>query len=88
MLFTGRARVAALEARCAELERQTAELSKSSQTKLRVDVDDLRAVIEQMAASHRRELGKVWGRIGAAPELHQHEAADDELQAFLNLQKG
>jgi hypothetical protein len=60
---------------------------------LRADLDDLRAAIEVDRISHRKALGKLWGRIGRderetpnGPSAELPHVADSELQAYLDLQ--
>jgi hypothetical protein len=57
---------------------------------LRAELDDLRTAIEVDRITHRKQLGKLWGRVGRDERADEPSrpmgAADPELQAFLDLQ--
>lgn len=78
-LFTGRARLAAIEAKLATLSERTPAA-------LRVEVDELRAEVEALRASNRKEFGKLWRRLRDAPEADGSLTGDPKLDAILAAQ--
>jgi hypothetical protein len=88
-------RIAALEKLFAELTRRldvlAASIERTSATKMNAQLDDVRGAVEAMTASHRRELGKIWGRLGAASNVGRPNGdlseADPDLASLLDLQK-
>lgn len=73
-----------------QLEAQLIALGKrldgTSPAVLRADLEDLRAAVEVDRISYRKQLGKIWGRIGREEHAPKDSVTDPELQAFLDLQ--
>jgi hypothetical protein len=86
-LATEMARLASeTSSRFARLE---AETRQKSPTALAARLEDLNAAVDSLAASQRKQFGRVWGTLGAeraAPNGHDRDAIDPELQALLALQ--
>lgn len=88
------------EARFAHLERHVAQLhgtlealakrlDGTTSAVLRADLDDLRAAVEVDRLALRKQLGKIWGKIGREPSNGSPLASgNDELDAWLKLQEG
>ena len=56
---------------------------------LRAELEDLRAALQIDRVALRKQLGKIWGRIGAERDgaAEPSVAGDDELDAFIALQR-
>lgn len=67
------------------------KIDRSATVKLRAELDELVAAREVDQRSLRRELGKLWGRVGAATDhagsVDPDADVDGELKAFLQLQR-
>lgn len=70
------------------VEALTKRIDSSTPAVLRADLDDLRAAVDLDRIALRKQLGKIWGRIGR--DEHTDPTGDssgnDELDAFLKLQ--
>lgn len=84
---------AALKALEAALHSLAKRVDGTAPAVLRADLDDLRAACEVDRISHRKALGKLWGRIGRderespnGPSAEVSSVGNDELQAYLDLQ--
>jgi hypothetical protein len=83
-----------LERYVADNARELAELRKSFEgstpAALAARIDDLAAAIEVTRATHRRELGKVWGTLGGgrgdAGDPPAQVPTDAEFEALIALQ--
>jgi hypothetical protein len=67
------------------------KFSTSSQSALRIELTDLQSTVEMLAASNRREFGKLWKRSEASPPplplpSNGHDADDKEFTAMVALQ--
>lgn len=79
----------------ADVHRIEAAVERTTNSKLAAEVDALRGALDVYRASTRKELGALWGRLGGRGATLDAEvthvgngavAADDELQALLQLQ--
>lgn len=64
-------------------------IERTSTTALAAEVDALRGAVDAQRIAHRKELGSIWGRIGADAshvKTFPGEMPDDDLQSFLALQ--
>lgn len=64
-----------------------AEIDKTTSAKLRAELQDLSAAVEIDRLALRRQLGKIWKRIGRDAEEGGVEAVPDELAAIIELQR-
>lgn len=68
-------------------EKLDSETKQRSPAALAARLEDLAAAVDSHAARTRKELGKVWGTLGAEkPRSADPAGGDDELAAFLELQ--
>ena len=89
-----RLRLAAIEADHAKLRARlydlSTKLSTGTNAALRVELTDLQSALEMLAASNRREFGKIWKRLGGVQGGSPREPlladVDEELAAILALQ--
>jgi hypothetical protein len=92
---TGNARLAELERLVARLVGELAQVEKlvqaaslaverGSTVAIRADLDNLVARVEALAASNRKEFGKLWHKERAEPRA---EPVDDELPEQIRLQR-
>lgn len=87
-----RGRVEALERWVSQLhgtlEATTKRVDGSASAVLAANLDDLRAAIDVDRAALRKQLGKIWGTIGASRDAAPTDAGggDDELSRWLDLQ--
>lgn len=77
-----------------ELQELRKIVNERTPTALRAEVDDLRAALDVIRASHRREFGSLWGRLGGKPngKVIDNDTGlalegSDELEALLALQR-
>lgn len=74
--------------------RQLSQLGQGNPNKLRAELDDLRAALDVIRASNRREFGSLWGRLGGRGrqasiidgDTGLPLSGDDEVDAMLALQ--
>ncbi|HET8777484.1 MAG TPA: hypothetical protein VFN76_07470 [Candidatus Limnocylindria bacterium] len=64
-----------------------AGLNRTSNAKLAAEVADLAAALEGAQGRFRQELSSLWGKIGGRGKANGYAEPDDELQAFLDLQR-
>lgn len=74
----------ALGDRCSNISK---DIEKTSNATLRAELVDLRGAVEVLAASNRKELGRLWSKL-APPKTNGAAAANDEqFEAMVALQR-
>ena len=90
-MFGWRRQVSALDIAYSALAKQLAKLtedvSKLSANALRGRIDELEAELMHFRAANRRELGRLWKRVGGESSSEPAVPTDSEFQALLELQR-
>jgi hypothetical protein len=97
-LSTARAKITVLEAKLehaalhiaqleAKLEKMVQVATTSEARALRIELDNVTALVEQLRTANRKEFGKLWIRLRGDRQPDEAGAVDsDDFQAMLDLQ--
>ena len=96
-LSTARAKITVLEAKLehaalhiaqleAKLEKMVQLATTSEARALRIELDNVTALVEQLRTANRKEFGKLWIRFRQQPEEATGAVDSDDFAAMLELQ--